>query len=81
MTARRVRILSVDDHAFLAEGLKTRFTLERDMEFVGWIGSADALLAEVEPEQGGGSATGHHAWPASSDRLAALMPRLRMAAS
>jgi two-component system response regulator NreC len=47
MSRNVIRILCVDDHAFLAEGLRTRIALERDMEFVGWIGSADDLLAEA----------------------------------
>ena len=42
-----VRVLCVDDHAFLAEGIKTRLSLEDDMEVVGWIESADDLAGHV----------------------------------
>ena len=47
MTVSPVRILCVDDHAFLVEGMKTRLGLERDLDVVGWIESAETLLAEV----------------------------------
>jgi DNA-binding NarL/FixJ family response regulator len=42
-----IRVLCVDDHAFLAEGLQTRLSLERDLEFVGWLGSAEDLPAKL----------------------------------
>ncbi|MFO0982393.1 MAG: response regulator transcription factor [Planctomycetota bacterium] len=48
MSDERIRVLCVDDHAFLVEGLRTRLTLEPDLEFVGWLSSARELLAETE---------------------------------
>ncbi|MCH7798146.1 MAG: response regulator transcription factor [Planctomycetes bacterium] len=42
-----IRLLCVDDHAFLAEGIKTRLSLEEDMEFVGWIESVGELSREI----------------------------------
>jgi len=47
-SSRLTRVLCVDDHAFLVEGLRARFALEPDLEYVGWLPSADDLLAEVE---------------------------------
>lgn len=41
-----IRILCVDDHAFLVDGLRARFELERDLECVGRLESAEHLLAE-----------------------------------
>lgn len=43
-----IRVLCVDDHAFLVDGLKTRLEVESDMEFVGRLETADDLIAEVE---------------------------------
>ncbi len=43
----KVRVLSVDDHAFMAEGLRGRLMLESDMELVGRLESADALVDEA----------------------------------
>jgi two-component system response regulator NreC len=43
-----IRVLCVDDHAFLVEGLRTRLKLEPDIEFVGWLSSAKELIAEAE---------------------------------
>lgn len=49
MTERRVlRVLCVDDHEFLAEGLRSRIELERDLEFVGWLETADELVDAVK---------------------------------
>jgi len=48
---RPTRVLCVDDHQFLGEGLRTKLSLEPDMEFVGWIGSAATLLSEVKSTQ------------------------------
>lgn len=42
-----IRILCVDDHEFIGEGLAARAALERDIEFVGRLASADALVGEV----------------------------------
>ena len=47
MSRGSVRILCVDDHEFLAEGLKRRLGLEPDLELVGWLDSAENLLQEV----------------------------------
>jgi DNA-binding NarL/FixJ family response regulator len=47
MTDRPIRVLCVDDHAFLVAGLRARFELERDVECVGELESADRLLPEA----------------------------------
>jgi len=47
-TGRKIRILCVDDHGFLVEGLKARFAVEPDLEFVGRLASADNLAGEVD---------------------------------
>lgn len=44
----KVRILCVDDHAFLVEGLKARFALEPDFELVGRLSSAENLVEEAK---------------------------------
>lgn len=44
---RRTRVLSVDDHAFLAEGLRARLSMEPDMEVVGHLARADHLSEAV----------------------------------
>jgi len=44
---RRNRILCVDDHPFVAEGLRARVALEADLEWAGWLPSAAGLLQEV----------------------------------
>ena len=46
--AKRLRILCVDDHAFLVEGLKARFALEPDLEVVGRLSTANDLVDEVK---------------------------------
>ncbi len=43
-----MRILCVDDHAFLAEGLRARFALEADLECVGWRSNAENIIGEVK---------------------------------
>ncbi|MCI0630403.1 MAG: response regulator transcription factor [Phycisphaerales bacterium] len=48
MTNRTIRILCVDDHAFLVEGLNARFALERDFELVGRLATAATLVEEVK---------------------------------
>ncbi len=48
MNKRPVRVLCVDDHAFLAEGMKSRLSIEADMEIVGWLESAEGLSEEVQ---------------------------------
>ena len=47
MNKRPIRVLCVDDHAFLAEGMKSRLSIEHDMEIVGWLESAEGLPEEV----------------------------------
>jgi two-component system response regulator NreC len=47
MTARTIRILCVDDHRFLVEGLQARFELEKDLECVGSLPDADRLIEEA----------------------------------
>lgn len=44
----RIRILSVDDHPFLFEGLRARLSAEPDLECVGHLSSAANLLPEVK---------------------------------
>ena len=43
-----VRVLCVDDHAVLVEGLKAQFAIDRSVECVGHLSSAERLLEEVE---------------------------------
>lgn len=45
--ARPTRVLSVDDHAFLAEGLRARLALEPDMQVVGHLARADQMIDKV----------------------------------
>lgn len=42
-----VRVLCVDDHALLIEGLRAQFAIEGRIEIVGRLSSADDLLDEV----------------------------------
>lgn len=42
-----IRVLCVDDHAFLVEGLRARLAVEDDMEFVGHLPSAIDLGERV----------------------------------
>lgn len=44
---RTTRVLCVDDHAFLVDGLKSKFELVEDLEFVGSLSSADRLIHEA----------------------------------
>jgi len=46
--SERTRVLCVDDHEFLADGLKARLALTDDLEFVGWLPTAEALLAKIK---------------------------------
>jgi DNA-binding NarL/FixJ family response regulator len=48
MNNQTIRILCVDDHAFLVEGLSARFALERDFELVGRLPTAENLVQEVK---------------------------------
>ncbi len=43
----QIRLLCVDDHAFLIDGLEARLALEPDLQLVARLGSADGLLGEV----------------------------------
>ncbi len=47
MTQTPIRVLCVDDHAFLVEGLKARLDVEPDMEFVGHLSTAGNLAGHV----------------------------------
>jgi DNA-binding NarL/FixJ family response regulator len=42
-----VRVLCVDDHAVLVEGLRAKIALDRELEFVGHLPTAAGLVAEV----------------------------------
>lgn len=42
-----IRVLCVDDHAFLVAGLQARMELEPDMECIGHLPSADGLVREA----------------------------------
>lgn len=42
-----VRVMCVDDHALLVEGLKAQFAIQGRARIVGHLQSADGLLAEV----------------------------------
>lgn len=48
MNRMPIRVMCVDDHAFLVEGLRSRLSLSRDMEFVGRLPTADDLVAEAK---------------------------------
>ncbi len=45
---RVIRVLSVDDHALLVEGLRTQFEIEGDLEIVGTLPDADQLLPRLD---------------------------------
>jgi DNA-binding NarL/FixJ family response regulator len=44
---KRIRVLCVDDHAFLVDGLKARFDLEPDIEMIGRLPTADDAVVEA----------------------------------
>ncbi|MBX3378294.1 MAG: response regulator transcription factor [Phycisphaeraceae bacterium] len=46
--AEGVRVLCVDDHAVLVEGLKAQFAIDGRIKVVGRLGTAEKLLEEVE---------------------------------
>ncbi|MHC5003027.1 MAG: LuxR C-terminal-related transcriptional regulator [Planctomycetota bacterium] len=48
MNTRPIRILCVDDHGFLIDGLQARFSLEPDLECVGRLPTAENLIPEVK---------------------------------
>jgi len=45
--SRPIRVLCVDDHAFLVAGLQARLDVEPGMEFAGHLETADNLVAQV----------------------------------
>ena len=45
---RTIRVLCVDDHAVLVEGLKAQFAIDQHIECVGYLPSAAGLLEMVE---------------------------------
>jgi DNA-binding NarL/FixJ family response regulator len=47
-TTTRIRVLCVDDHQFLTDGLASRINLERDMQCVGSLPSAEGLAEQAE---------------------------------
>ncbi|MFK7959332.1 MAG: response regulator [Phycisphaerales bacterium] len=47
MASTPIRVLCVDDHAFLADGLRARIDAEPDMSFVAHLESADGLAAAL----------------------------------
>lgn len=47
-TSFATRVLCVDDHDFIVEGLKRRIDLEQGIECVGHIATADDLVSEVD---------------------------------
>ncbi len=47
-TKQPLRILCVDDHSFLIDGLRARFELERDLECVGSLPDASRLVPEAK---------------------------------
>ena len=46
-TDKPVRVLCVDDHAFLVAGLRARLDIEPSMEFVGRLDTANELVSHV----------------------------------
>ncbi len=48
MTKMPIRILCVDDHRFLVDGLHARFDLESDLEYVGSLPNANDIVDAVK---------------------------------
>ena len=48
MNERAIRVLCVDDHPLLVEGIRARLEFEPNLELVGELTSADNLVAEAE---------------------------------
>ncbi len=48
MTKPTIRVLCVDDHAFLVAGLRARLEVEPGMEYVGHLPTADDLVGQVK---------------------------------
>lgn len=44
---KSIRVMCVDDHAFLIEGLRSKIALEPNMVFVGSLRTLDGLQAEI----------------------------------
>jgi DNA-binding NarL/FixJ family response regulator len=51
MNREPVKVLCVDDHVLLADGLQARLSLADDIEFVGWLESAEHLVREARALQ------------------------------
>lgn len=78
-----VSVLCVDDHEILVEGLKAQFAIDGSIRVVGWLPSAERLLAETERlkpdvvlidiEMPGPDAF------ETADRIRHLFPRVRVA--
>lgn len=52
-TRRRIRVLCVDDHAFVVDGLEARFSMEKDLECVQRLPDATRVaevVAECRPD-------------------------------
>src|ERR1051326_2780980 len=47
MMNRKLRILCVDDHVFLVDGLKARFAVDEDLDVIGRLSSAEQLVSEA----------------------------------
>lgn len=47
MNGKTIKVLCVDDHEFLVEGLRSRLEIEDDMEFVGRLTTAEGLIEQV----------------------------------
>lgn len=52
MKRRKSRVVCVDDHPFVAEGLRARLQREEDLEMAGWLPSAAHLWQEVKRLEG-----------------------------
>lgn len=46
--ARPIRVMCVDDSAFIAEALRARLSVENGIEWVGHLPTADGLVPEAE---------------------------------
>lgn len=46
--SERTRVLCVDDHEFLADGLRARLAMTDDLELVGWLPTAQGLLGKLK---------------------------------
>ena len=51
MNDRPLRVLCVDDHPVLVEGIRARLKLEPKLEFIGELASADDLVAQAKTHQ------------------------------